>query len=573
MIVKTIRDNFALEEVWVDVAQWVWDAIYKIKNNIYDIIVSEYDTWELKTWQQVLEQVRIEQLAPWTTSYIIITNQEEKKKEIEKVILTWEYYPDEYILKPLTEWIVSEKLDETIKKKKYLWKIYESMFRKDYKEAIKYCDKLINSKKYIKDIIRLKLVCYLKLEDYEAIKKMYTELNTDKDYSKITQIGWFKYAYANALFSLWIYEEAEKISDEIKKEFPNYLENFKLLAEILHAERKDLEAIEVLKQAIDLSPMNIEKQQILWKISLFSWDLETSKSAYETIITKWKWSPRYSINDHADLANVFWQLWEYDEALKVIWDWYESFLKEPDTKFVTAVVESQILAKKWDVNWSKAAFELALKEFKKTPDLKISSNVQLYFWAECLEHWEKELWEKMINEWSQWFVRKDVVKSHLWKVLRWEEHIKILEGIIDNSWNDGITLFQKATDKIKSWDWKWAISVLTQQLYDEPESPFSYFNLAKVKIRYTSKNSKILSENEYEFDKQLVEILSLVDKGKQFIKDDTKKQSESDIRTIDLMIKELKKSIEKEKEKQKKLPPELKTWDDGLDDLLPDVML
>lgn len=593
VVKEELKTNCGHNQVAIDCPRDVADAINKVKSNVYDIIISEYYHKTEMTGKDFLERLRLMKMVPWSTSFIILTSREKANKDIDKIMWVWELHVDEYLYKndeKFTPEFLSKRISKLIKKKEALSKIYDLMFQWNFQWAILKCidyrKYLINTpnKEYIKDVVYLELLSYLELSRYEEVVKLYNFVLEDTELSKIAEYGWFWYFYAKALYKLGKYKEAEKISKQIKQKHPQYLENYELLADIFHADRKNEEAINILQQAIWLSSSNIQRQKYLWEIALFCWELNTAKQAMNSVIQDGKNSCVHSIDDFAHLANIESQLWNFQEALKVIWDGFEKFKKDdPSSKFVTAVIQSQILAKKWDLEWSVSAFKLALDEYKNNLNLPVSNTTQLYFWAECLEHWEVELWKEMIQKWVSDEKRKFALEWHLSKVLRKEESIGLLTKCIDEIWNEWKTIFDIAMDRLKNWDFKKWYSILLEQIKLDKTNPFNYFNVAELLLKNIEYNIEAFVNDEYEFDKKMNVAISYIERWiKNNLSWDNNKElkdKENEFKSLKLQIEEKLKEAKKEflekqrNEKQEKLPSELKTGDEWLDDVLWDIML
>lgn len=522
VVKEELKTNCWHNKVVIDCPRDVSDAINRVKTNVYDIIISEYYHKTEITGKDFLERLRLMKLVPWSTSFIILTSREKANKDVEKIMWIWELHVDEYLYKndeKFTPEFLSKRISKLIKKKESLSKIYDLMFEWKFQEAILKCIDyrkfLMNTpnKENIKDLVYLELLSYIELSRYEDIIKLYNSVLEHPDLKKISEYWWFWYFYAKALYKLGDYKQAEKISQQIKQKHPQYLENYELLADIFHADRRNDEAISILQQAVWLSWSNIQRQKYLWEIALFSWELNTAKEAMNTVINDWKNSCVHSIDDYAHLANIESQLWNFGEALKVIWNWFEKFRKEdPSSKFVTAVIQSQILAKKWDLEESISAFKLALSEYKNNPDLQVSNTTQLYFWAECLEHWEVELWKEMIQKWVWDEKRKFVLEWHLSRVLRKEESIWLLTKCIDEIWNEWKTLFDIAIDRLKNWDFKKWYSILLEQIKVEKRNPLNYFNVSEFLFKEIECNLESFVEDDYEFDKKMNVAISYIER-------------------------------------------------------------
>lgn len=437
-VINTIRHKYDVKSLPIDVPVSVADAISKVKANVYELIISEYYPSGNLTGYDFLERIRLEKLTSWKTTFMILTSQEPATKDIEKIMWAWELNIDAYVYKPFTTDYLSNKVIGLLEKKEQLMVIYNLMYAEKYTEAIQLCiEKKIkifsqskNSppKEYLSDIVHLELVCYLKQKNYEGIIKLYRQALKYPG-STITQKGWFAYFYAKSLFQLWEYAEAEKISQMIKEKFPKYVKNYELLADIFHAQKKDEESLALLKVARDISPLNIERQLALWKQALLSWDLETASEANKFVIDKWSHSCLYTMDTHANMAHVYGELGQFDEAFKVLNEWVSEFAKTNPigSKFTCAVMESQIYAKKWDEEQAKSAFDYALQVFQAQGtnhenSFTVSDEVKLYFSAECLENGHEKIAQSLISEVVEAGThRQDLLEKHLKKTLRTQE--------------------------------------------------------------------------------------------------------------------------------------------------------
>lgn len=577
---SALRAHYNTDDLSIDFPVDLAHAMKMVKSIVYDIIISEYYPQsnikgiDSSTGRDFFERLRLEVKIPWSTSVIILTTKEEKQKDVEKILCLWELYVDEYLYKneaTFTPDFFLWRLEKLVNKKNQLRPLYMMVYNKKYIQAIDVCKKARGNK----DIARIEMVCYLEKQDYEGIINMYNEI-INSWFKNISETGWFNYFYAKALFELWQYKKAQDISQELKRRFPNFLENYELLAQIYHAEWDSQEAIKVLKEACTQSSLNMERQKYLSEIALLSWNLPVAKESLAKIVTDGQNSCVHSLDDFAHLAHIEWWLWNYDEALKVISDWYDRFSKsDSSAKMVTAVLESQVFAKKWDLNASKSAFEVAMGEYKKNPWVEISPDMQLYFWAECLEHGEKDLWKQMISSGIGDSPKKYQIEKHLERVLRWEENMKILSQLVDDIENEWETLFEKAMKRAKSWDYKKAISILIQQKEVEPTNPLNYIQISMMMLFSIENSIKTLADDDFEYENQLEHAKSFINLSERYINDSNKSDYLREKWVIEMFLKRLEKKrqeqkLENEKEKNKLQASWEETWNglDGLDDFI-----
>lgn len=547
-------------------------AKHAIKWQVFDIIVSEYDLWEkdTKTGQQFLEELRISQMISASTWFIMSTTERSR----EKVMSTLEYRPDEYILKPFTGEQISERLINTITKKVFFKQVYDYIFYEQYDKALLSLDILSKASKFPLDIIRLRLVCFLKKEDYHSMVELYNSIAGNPKLASLATFPWLRYAYSKALYHLGKYQEAEVISADLKAKFPHYMENYRLLVDILHVQKKDEESLLILQEAVSLSPLNMERQLLLWQKALLQWDLGLAQKAHQTVIEKWSNSCVYSIDTHTNLAHIYWELGQFDEALTALAQWVKA-LKDSDpvgVEFASSVMESQIFSKKWEPDKAKVAFDKALHIYDHAIVqgegwVPMSDDMKMFFSAECLENWREDLAKWLIAQVMEKSThREDIVQEHLKKVVRNPENIQkvdkvieqakienapsmyeqilsqgggkdveskkfqdamkmiesgnfhdaalLLEEIVDGVFNPEKSYYQNAFEIAKNGDWKKSLSLLRLESIRNPENPRSYFDLGQITLFYINNSLDVLLKDLRSFEKLYTEALTYFETGK-----------------------------------------------------------
>lgn len=570
-VTTALRSKYDVSTLQIDVPSDVADAINKVKTNIYDLIISEYYPSGNLSGYDFLERMRLQKLASWKTAFIILTSQEPATKDLEKVLWAGELNIDAYIYKPFTPAYLIGKILLVLNKKMKLNLIYDLMYRENFHDAITHCKvyrKRINQKnlspedkELLSDIIYLELICYIKQEDYSAIINLYEESLKSKN-TLIHQKWWFQYFYAKSLFKLWNYSKAEEVSVRLKQEFPRYVKNYELLSDICHITHQDEKAIELLKKAVEFSPLNMERQLLLWKKALLQWDLELAQKTHETVIEKGSNSCLYGIDTHTNLAHIYGELWQFDEALVVLSEGVKA-LKESDpsgVEFATSVMESQIFAKKWDTEKSKESFNKALQiyeehlESSEKKPINISDDMKIFFSAECLENGKEEVAKELITEViEKTSHRQDELQKHWKKIVRnpgnlakvdeviqetkaenalsmyeqilsqdqkedpmtqkfqnamkmidsWElqEASLLLEEIVDGVYDPQKSYYQNAFEIAKNGDWKKSLSLLKLESIRNPQNPRSYFDLAQITIFYINNFIESLLQDLVAFEK------------------------------------------------------------------------
>ena len=100
----------------IDIAMKAETAIELLKNQTFDVILSDYNLGNGKDGQQLLEEVRHSKLIPNTATYLMVT----AETSIEMVMGAIEYQPDGYLTKPINRAMLEQRLGSLIKQRNAL---------------------------------------------------------------------------------------------------------------------------------------------------------------------------------------------------------------------------------------------------------------------------------------------------------------------------------------------------------------------------------------------------------------------------------------------------------------------
>ena len=105
-----------------DAARNVKEAVERLTENRYDLIVCDYNLGQGADGQQLLELVRRRQLLPLSTAFLMVTGE----SGYEQVSTAAEYAPDDYLIKPFTSGMLGTRLERILEKKDALKPVYQS---------------------------------------------------------------------------------------------------------------------------------------------------------------------------------------------------------------------------------------------------------------------------------------------------------------------------------------------------------------------------------------------------------------------------------------------------------------
>ncbi|MBK6742410.1 MAG: response regulator [Hydrogenophilales bacterium] len=128
--------NFGVTKT--DMSQGAFDAVHRIKQRKYDVIVCDYNLGEGRDGQQLLEELRHSKLISLATVFLMVT----AERTYEKVMSAVELAPDDYLIKPFTAEALQQRLNQVLKKKAAFAPVYRLMEEALNAEAATVCDRI-----------------------------------------------------------------------------------------------------------------------------------------------------------------------------------------------------------------------------------------------------------------------------------------------------------------------------------------------------------------------------------------------------------------------------------------------
>ncbi|MBJ7313612.1 response regulator [Rugamonas sp. CCM 8940] len=113
---KLLRESLRnMGAKYIDQASDGAEAIAMLTNKRYDIVLCDYHLDEGRNGQQILEEARSKNTLMPSAMFIMVS----AEKGAENVIGTAEHLPDAYLIKPITEGILTTRLNRLWKKNRF----------------------------------------------------------------------------------------------------------------------------------------------------------------------------------------------------------------------------------------------------------------------------------------------------------------------------------------------------------------------------------------------------------------------------------------------------------------------
>ncbi len=285
------------------------EAIKRMRDKSFDIVLCDYNLGEGQDGQQVLEEAKEDDLLPYSSIFIMTT----AENSMEMVMGAAEYQPDDYLSKPFTKQVLQTRLKRLLARKSSLRKIASAMQRKDYSHALSLCEKQLALQPGNRfELLKLKGELSIKAQRYDAAAAAFAEVMAERE------LPWAKLGYGETLYHRERYEEAKTTFKELIRSHPNYVFAHDWLARVYEKlDQLDM-AQEVLTEATEKSPKAVLRQRALAEISRQNEDLDTAEEAYRRVMRLGKNSCYKSPADYASLSRVYLQKGNNVEAVKTL---------------------------------------------------------------------------------------------------------------------------------------------------------------------------------------------------------------------------------------------------------------
>ncbi len=273
-----------------------FDALEAMKRREFDLILCDYNLGEGKDGQQVLEEARIAGLLKQQALFVMIT----AENTSEMVMGVVEYYPDGYLVKPVSRPVLELRLSKLSQRKAFLFPIENCLQRKDYRGAIAACDKALSAPSaYQHEVIKLKGGALLSSGAYDDAVTLFEQVLEERD------LPWAMAGLGKALYQSGRYKQAEEVFSRLVDEHRAYMEAYDWLADARCRLNDSAGATEVLKTASRLSPKSIRRQQKLGWMALKEGDYSASIKAFKNATTYGRHSCYHQPDDHAGLVRAY----------------------------------------------------------------------------------------------------------------------------------------------------------------------------------------------------------------------------------------------------------------------------
>jgi len=248
------------------------DIVTKCEDIQYDLIMLGYDLGEdKKNGQQILEELRVKSLISRHCIVIMITAEVSQ----EMVLAALEHKPTDYLTKPYSLKLLTDRLERAFEKLEEMSDIYTALDNNDAHTVIQLCDeKIRNSSPYKLECLGIKSRQHFNLKEYDKAERIY------KTYQDTLNCQWANIGLGKIAIENKNYADAAQLFIEIIDKYPKYLSAYDGLAKTYKLQYNKKKAQKVLEKAVDLSPRSFNRVKEYADLCFKNGDFEKSTPAY-----------------------------------------------------------------------------------------------------------------------------------------------------------------------------------------------------------------------------------------------------------------------------------------------------
>ena len=449
------------------------EAVDRLRNLRYDIVLADFDLGPGPDGQQLLEYCRTANLLAPAAVFIIVT----AERAYDRVMSAAEFTPDDYVVKPFTEDTLRLRLIRAVERKQILANIYALKAAGSHAEIVAACDRIsATDPRYAHEATRLKVEALLALRRYEQARALSEQVLAQRP------VPWARLALARALDGLGEAQSAHAALTELLADAPEYLVAYDALAGLHGRNANDDDAKAVLRMALEVSPNALHRHKAIGEIALRTADLDTAESAFAAVVRKGRNRFVRSSDDHVTLSRILMERNKCGEALETLADAKRSFPGSPLFNATVSTVECLIHSKAANRRESRRALEQALAAAKIAGALGAETGIDLAraCYLHDKEHEGAELVSQLVaNNHDDEKLIANV--RQMFSDLKREEQGATL---IERSVSDAVSINNEGVARAKEGDLEGAIELLESAAIRMPDNAHIVMNAAHALIAH-----------------------------------------------------------------------------------------
>lgn len=368
------------------------EVIRQCKTHIFDIIISDFHLEDGRDGQQLLEELRQQDLIPRLTIYLIVTGE----RSYGNVISVAELAPDDYLIKPFTAEQLETRLGRVLYRKHIFERCIKALDRGAYLHALAACDDVIaKHKEFFFEAMRQRCEILRLAGRFDEAEATYRKV------LEVKPVPWAKMGLAMALHGRGNFIEAESLVDEIVTATPEYMAAYDFSSKVKESMGKLEDAQKILQQATGRSPHNTGRHRAIGEIAVKNKDYASAADAYGRVVSRGRGSTLSKLDDYVNLTSALIDTGQPEKALKVATELKSDRRGQKEAEMVSLVMQSLAYQHSGDNAAAKQVLEHALRvkdSIPKESQIELSPTVIMGVAQACLEVGDKEAGEAILRQ-------------------------------------------------------------------------------------------------------------------------------------------------------------------------------
>ena len=435
-------------------------AIKQLSKRSYDIILCEYDlgggTDDGQDGQQLLEDLRHHKLIGLLTIFIMITSEGVYSKVVSAAELT----PTDYILKPFTVDVLSNRINRAIERRTAFMPAYQAIGQNNQREAIKACVAgEANHPRYAPDFMRLRAELHVNLGELAAAEEIYAGVLAVKPY------GWAQLGLGRTFYAEGKVEEAQQVLGKLVIENPKLMAAYDLLARCRESAGDASGAQQVLESAVAISPHVVRRLRKLGEVALAAGDMAMAEKSFKLVVAKARYSEFRNPEDHVNLVKTLIKKGDPAQASSVIRDMEKSLRGNTNTDICRAISTALLHELAGNNDAMKSELSTAVGAVRTAAGL--SNELKIGLAKSCLANkLDKEASEVMLAVMND--ASGDITMQQAMGVFAKAGRQDLAEGLNVQLRHQSQELLGVAAEKANMGDLKGAVQTLLEALHKAP---------------------------------------------------------------------------------------------------------
>jgi tetratricopeptide (TPR) repeat protein len=353
-------------------------AIRLLDKRNFDLILCEYDLGVDaggQDGQQLLEDLRHHKIIPQSAMFIMLTTEGVYGKVVSAAELT----PTDYILKPFTVDVLSQRIARAVDRRNALLPVHQMFEQGRLQEAVEASERAAaDHPRYATECARLRAEAWFALGRPDDARAVYDGILETR------ALGWAQLGLARCQFAAREYTATLETVQALLDENPKFMAAYDLLARTHEAMGQPDEARKALEAAVSISPHMVRRLRHLGQIAFDTGDIAAAEKTFKQVVAKAKYSEFRDPEDHVNLVRTLVSKGDAAAAASVLRDLERSSRSGPGTDACRAY--SAAMIQSLNGNGEAAAAELANAAKALESCASLSRGLKLNLVQGCLEN-------------------------------------------------------------------------------------------------------------------------------------------------------------------------------------------